>query len=555
MTPVQAAAIPLLLSHRDVVAEAVTGSGKTLCFGVAAVELLERDGGRCVVVAPTRELAAQSAEVMERLCAPRRVATCCGGSEDREVVDEDVVVGTPGRLREAIERGALETREVTLLVLDEADSLLALGFADEVNAILRRMPKQRRTALFSATQTRAVDDLAKAGLRNPATVRVTATTPLRNEYLILNVERKLAAVAALASGERKKVLVFFDSGAAVEYFHEVLATTQLRVEALHGKMTQKRRTLTWKAFRDATTMCLLCTDLAARGLDAPDVDLVVQFDPPHTPETFVHRVGRTARAGRQGAAVLFLAEPEDAYPELLRLKGVSDLTETSLDVDPTVVRQLRDRARLAASKDRGLMEKATRAFTAHVKSYNEHRLKYIFRWDKVDVLGALRLYGVLKLPKMPELAKPLADGRLAAFDRFDVATEDIPFADKRREKARLKRIRDQQRKDNKATMLAQHAAFKEAQRKKRAEDEVRRKRGRHQRILDEWDDLAKEERLAKKLKQGKITQDDFNAALLADDDDGDDDDNRQGRANSRKMKRKLKKRMAHYAASYHRRLR
>lgn len=583
MTPVQAATIPLLLKHRDVVAEAVTGSGKTLAFGVAGVELLQNNGkgSRFVCVAPTRELAAQTAQVMAKLgmC----VWTCVGGESPASSAtssEASCVVGTPGRLRESLENGKLSAREVCFFVLDEADTLLDMGFSEEINDILRKMPKQRRTALFSATQTSGVDELAKAGLRNPATVRVRleSTTPneIQNEFCVLSPRSKISTVVRLASRRDTKMLVFFDSCAAVDYFGLALRTCRpdLNVEALHGKMTQKKRTATWNRFLlPDNKSCLLCTDVAARGLDATDIDLVVQFDPPHNAETFVHRVGRTARAGRKGRALLFLEEHEDAYPELLRLRGVTTLGETDIDAasQEDDEEELRDAFRLAASKDRALMEKATRAFTAHVKSYNEHKLKYIFRWDKVDIGDIAWLYGILKLPKMPEISKAKAAGKKIIFDRYDVATSTVPFADKTREKARLKRNlkmsedvadvggandqssirKDLKRKNPAATTSASFVGGGAAD-----DDERKRakKKGRHAQILEEWEDLAKEERLAKKLRQGKISKLEYEAQVRGEE-EGETDETGgvhqqyQREKNTRKKKGLKTRRMAQYAAS------
>ncbi|KAJ8601286.1 hypothetical protein CTAYLR_007751 [Chrysophaeum taylorii] len=558
MTPVQAAAIPLLLSHRDVVGEAVTGSGKTLAFGVPAVEILGRKkqasrGTRCLCVAPTRELAAQTARVLAELCEPHAlvVATATGGESSGDPKG-DVVVGTPGRLAES----QLETRELEILVLDEADTLLDMGFAPQIGDILRRLPKQRRTALFSATQTRAVDELAKAGLRNPATVRVrlgTATPrELTNEVAVVPTAHKLACLVDVAA-RADKTLVFFDSCAAVEYFGLALKRVQqFPVDALHGKMTQKRRKAVWQTFATTQKMCLLCTDVAARGLDAA-VDLVVQFDPPHAPETFVHRVGRTARAGRRGAALALLADHEDAYTELLRLRGVH-VAETDPGDFEDAARELRDKVREAAIKDRALMELSTRAFTAHVKSYLEHRLKYIFRWEKVDIGATAKLYGLLKLPKMPEISKAKAEGRPIDFDRADVATARVPYADKVREQAR--QLRNAKPPKISVTRKRPAPPTDEHQKKKR-----KKKKGRNAQILEEWDDLAKEERLVKKLKKGKITKDDYYDALFRDDDDDDDDDgndddgraaNSQQRQRTKNIKKKTdlkNKRMAKYTAA------
>ena len=515
MTPVQAASIPLMLSHKDVVAEAVTGSGKTLAFGASAVELVARakaaePGARgpfCVCVSPTRELASQTFGVIEKLCGGlgQSAALVVGGAAvEQDAVVSDVVVATPGRLDDAMKRGKVDGRRVALLVLDEADMLLELGFAEELERVMKALPRQRRTALFSATQTRAVEQLARAGLRNPASVRVKVASKgastaaddgappsaaggpcslgkrvlppeLTNEFIVLRPEHKLAClIDVLRRGAYRKTLVFLDCCAAVDFFDRALTAVGLGrggddglpiVGALHGKMVPKKRRNVWAKFREPLVggmkrRALLCTDVAARGLDVGDVDLVVQWDAPQKPETFVHRAGRTARAGRPGTALLFLEDHEDAYPELLRLRGApateapskyaaakdDDDGEDDDDADGgeraaarAEAAALREKVVAAVVEDRALLEKGTTAFTSHVRAYLEHRLPFIFRWQKVDVGSVARLYALLKLPEMPELRKLAKQGKKIDFDRVDVKTGTIKFKDAHREAARQKR--------------------------------------------------------------------------------------------------------------------
>ncbi|KAH8064108.1 helicase [Aureococcus anophagefferens] len=440
MTPVQAASIPLMLGNKDVVAEAVTGSGKTLAFGASAVEL--------------------AFAVLRKLCAAKALAASLvvGGAAMEQAVRDDVVVATPGRLDDLLKRGAMDGRRVAVLVLDEADTLLELGFAEELERIMRALPRQRRTALFSATQTRAVAELARAGLRNPATVRVRVQRAeasgekrvlppeLLNEYVVLRPEHKLAALlAVLRERKPRKTLVFLSSCAAVDFFDRCLKAAAAafpddlpEMRALHGKMVPKKRRAVWAAFREVSAcvaerpVALLCTDVAARGLDVEDVDLVVQWDAPQKPETFVHRVGRTARAGRPGAALLFLERHEDSYSELLKLRGAPA-------------------------------------------------------------------------------------GEVAAPEEKRVRTGAIPFKDAKREAARQKRYAaEQETRKQKREELRAAAAGGDAPPKKPAakrDDGPRKRKGQHAKIMDEWDDLAAEERLHKRLKKGKISQDDFDAEL------------------------------------------
>ena len=548
MTPVQAASIPLMLGNKDVVAEAVTGSGKTLAFGASAVELVAAakanepgPGPRCVCVSPTRELATQTFAVLRKLCAAKALAASLvvGGAAMERAVRDDVVVATPGRLDDLLKRGAMDGRRVAVLVLDEADTLLELGFAEELERIMRALPRQRRTALFSATQTRAVAELARAGLRNPATVRVKVQRAeasgekrvlppeLVNEYVVLRPEHKLAALLAVLRARRpRKTLVFLSSCAAVDFFDRCLRAAAAafpddlpEMRALHGKMVPKKRRAVWAAFREvaAEPVALLCTDVAARGLDVEDVDLVVQWDAPQKPETFVHRVGRTARAGRPGAALLFLERHEDSYSELLKLRGAPAGEVAAPEGLEDAATAYHGALQAACVDDRALLEKGTTAFTSWVRSYLEHRLPFIFRWEKVDVGSVARLFALLKLPEMPELRKLAKAGKLTEFQRSDVRTGAIPFKDAKREAARQKRYAaEQETRKQKREELRAAAADGDAPPKKPAakrDDGPRKRKGQHAKIMDEWDDLAAEERLHKRLKKGKISQDDFDAEL------------------------------------------
>ncbi|WFD47978.1 RNA helicase [Malassezia furfur] len=383
MTPVQAASIPLFLSHKDVVAEAVTGSGKTLAFVIPILEILRRREVSlkkhelgAVIVCPTRELAEQTCGVLQRFLdaqpedtAPHGrvgpVQLVVGGlkvspAEDYRVFREngpDILVGTPGRMEELLKKPGVRTSELDVLVMDEADRLLDLGFVEPIRALLAYLPKQRRTGLFSATMTEALTELVRVGLRNPVRVVVKVETKakgsatrkdirmpatLHNFYHVSRPENKLAQLLRLLRREAQdgahKCIVYFATCAQVNYVFTLLsqhtkahpdATQGLQFFSLHGKQTTKRRHATFQAFANAHTdahdtdhmgamdaQCtvLLCTDVAARGLDLPDVDVVIQYDPPNDPKVFSHRCGRTARAGRTGRAIVLLHEGrEEGY--------------------------------------------------------------------------------------------------------------------------------------------------------------------------------------------------------------------------------------------------
>jgi ATP-dependent RNA helicase DDX55/SPB4 len=313
MTPVQGAAIPLFLRNKDVCVEACTGSGKTLAFLIPILQIILRRerplakkqiGG--LVIAPTRELATQIYQVAQFLftfVTTVRPFLLIGGSSVEEEVarfrgaGSDVIIATPGRLQDTMTRVEdFDVRELEVLVLDEADTLLDMGFHNTINDILSKLPTQRRTGLFSATQTKQVLALARAGLRNPVTIAVAigeankpqqTPTTLSNFYQLLTPEQKLPQLIAFVEAhQQEKLIIFCATCASVDFFSKLIpllpAMQQmgLEVEALHGRMAPKKREASYKRFVDQSRGILICTDVAARGIDIPDVDWIVQFDPP-----------------------------------------------------------------------------------------------------------------------------------------------------------------------------------------------------------------------------------------------------------------------------------
>ncbi len=311
-TPVQQATIPLLLSNKDVAVQAQTGSGKTAAFLVPAFELLLRsqetwrphDVG-CIVIAPTRELSSQIfavAQIMSPHVPGIIIISLTGGSDQVEAMKDfqehggNLVVATPGRLEHTMgSEGRFNVKKLELLILDEADRLLDMGFQACLNSILARLPKQRRTGLFSATMSTEVTALARAGLRNPRLVKVSVkgadlkqqATPLTltNDYMIVRPQDKLnQLVHFLVQHREEKCMVYLLTCAHVDYFGALLpllpGLEACSILSLHGKMVQKRRSKTYETFLSCAGGILLCTDVAARGLDIPDVDWIVQYDAP-----------------------------------------------------------------------------------------------------------------------------------------------------------------------------------------------------------------------------------------------------------------------------------
>ncbi|KAI9907108.1 hypothetical protein PsorP6_003938 [Peronosclerospora sorghi] len=577
MTPVQAATIPLFLSNKDVCVDACTGSGKTLAFVLPMVQLLQTklaDGSITVprhanvtkllsmIISPTRELARQIYECAENFFSsalPKvQLLLFVGGMS----IDEDlskiqaaigkcsVVIGTPGRTEDLLNRcigSSIETREFEMLVLDEADTLLDMGFEVSLNKILERLPKQRRTGLFSATQTQEVKALARAGLRNPATISVQVAnnnqvTPatLQNYFCLVGHDQRLSALHHFVQSKKgEKMIVFFSTCGSVDFFGRVLAELfksikEFSVVLLHGKMPQKKRTTNYDHFSTLKAGLLVCTDVVARGIDLPDVDWIVQYDPPQDPNFFVHRVGRTARAGRSGCALSFLSANEDAYVNFLTIRKVP-CEEMKLPLD--TMKDVLPKVKSLILEDRDLLEKGTKAFIAFVRSYKEHQCQFIFRFKELDLGAVARGFCLLQLPKINELRNMRID-----FEKADIKTADIKFKDKAREKERQKKLiafaKENEARDKRNTEVS------DKKRKRLLEEENQKqprrrekKKGLHQQIVEEWEELAEEEKLYKKLKKGKITEEEYEKSLLGKAPDSDHGNEEEDDQESRKKKK------------------
>jgi ATP-dependent RNA helicase DeaD len=320
-SPVQAQAIPILMAGGDLVAQALTGTGKTAAFGIPMAERLDPDVAAVqgVVMTPTRELAVQVAEQLYRLGRHRglRVVPIYGGQPiDRQIraLREGVqtVVATPGRLLDHMRRGTVNLGRVAIVVLDEADEMLDMGFLEDIEFVLRALPAERQTALFSATMPEPIRNLAVRYLRSPQAIElgrprgITVPT-IQQRYYEVPGRFKFEALVRLLDVEQPALaFVFCGTKRAVDEVAEGLRARGYRVEALHGDMGQPQRDRSIRALREGRAEVLVATDVAARGLDVEQVSHVINFDLPQDPEYYVHRIGRTARAGRGGEAITFV---------------------------------------------------------------------------------------------------------------------------------------------------------------------------------------------------------------------------------------------------------
>ncbi|XP_032287178.1 ATP-dependent RNA helicase DDX55 isoform X3 [Phoca vitulina] len=485
MTPVQSATIPLFMKNKDVAAEAVTGSGKTLAFVIPILEILLRREEKlkknqvgAIIITPTRELAIQIDEVLAHFTKPfpqfSQILWIGGRNPGEDVArfkeqGGNIVVATPGRLEDMFRRKAegLDlascVRSLDVLVLDEADRLLDMGFEASINTILEFLPKQRRTGLFSATQTQEVESLVRAGLRNPVRISVkekgvaassTQKTPsrLENYYMVCKADEKFnQLVHFLRNHKQEKHLIFFsvqvsisatilafcsclslpglkmatvmpaapsalktkeerqgegkgilhirraesflrspaspaDSGfhfrgqstcACVEYYGKALEALvkSVKIMCIHGKMKHKRNKI-FMEFRKLQSGILVCTDVMARGIDIPEVNWVLQYDPPSSASAFVHRCGRTARIGHGGSALVFLLPMEESYISFLEINQKCPLQEMKLQKNTG---DLLPKLKSMALADRAVFEKGMKAFVSYVQAYAKHECSLIFR--------------------------------------------------------------------------------------------------------------------------------------------------------------------------------
>jgi len=337
MTEIQARAIPPALAGRDVLGAAKTGSGKTLSFLIPAIEMLHslrfkpRNGTGVIVVSPTRELALQIFGVARELMEhhSQTYGIVIGGANRRAEAEKlakgvNLLIATPGRLLDHLQNTqGFVFKNIKALVIDEADRILEVGFEDEMKQIIKILPKEeRQTMLFSATQTTKVEDLARISLRaGPLYINVdhkqehSTVAGLEQGYVVCESDMRFKLLFTfLKKHPKKKIIVFFSSCNCVKYYSELLNYIDLPVLDLHGKQKQQKRTNTFFEFCNAKTGTLICTDVAARGLDIPAVDWIVQFDPPDDPRDYIHRVGRTARgANGKGKSLMFLQPNEVGF--------------------------------------------------------------------------------------------------------------------------------------------------------------------------------------------------------------------------------------------------
>lgn len=430
MTPIQKASLPASLRGRDVLGSARTGSGKTLAFLIPVLERLYRqrwshtDGLGALVVSPTRELAMQIFDVLRSIGGSHTFSAglVIGGKDLTHEQDRlrkmNILIATPGRLLQHLDQTVgFDASNLQVLVLDEADRILDMGFANTLNAILEHLPSSRQTLLYSATQTRRVKDLARLSLSDPALIAVqdpdatdptsssssSSSTPrhLEQFYMLVDLPRKLDMLFSfLRSHTQCKVLVFMSSCRQVQFAHEVFCKLRpgLPLLALHGKQKQPRRLKIFDEFRRSKHAALFATDIAARGLDFPAVDWVVQVDVPDSADTYIHRVGRTARYHAHGKALLFVL-PTEQNGMLAALERVH-VPITDIKARDAKLQSISPQLQAFLFQDVELKHLAQKAFVSYVRSVHLHKDKTMFQ---VAALPLNEFASSLGLPGAPKI--------------------------------------------------------------------------------------------------------------------------------------------------------
>ena len=332
-TPIQAEAIPPALLGKDILGTAQTGTGKTLCYGIACLnKLLTDKSSGALIVCPTRELAVQVGEVLTGLIEPKmniKSATLIGGESMQKQLRQlrrrpRLIIGTPGRLNDHLQRKSLKLNETYFLVLDETDRMLDMGFTPQIEQILRYVPKRHQTLLFSATLPQNITRIAERYLNEPIRIRVGSTTTpitkIKQEVIQVSEGDKYNVLLNQLHSRKGSILLFVKTKRNADKMVEKLRKDDHSCDCMHGNLRQSKRQRTLIAFRSEKIRILVSTELAARGLDVPSIQHVINYHLPQVPEDFIHRIGRTARAGAEGCALTFIT-PNDRqmWNEIQRL--------------------------------------------------------------------------------------------------------------------------------------------------------------------------------------------------------------------------------------------
>ncbi|XP_058455793.1 probable ATP-dependent RNA helicase DDX10 [Malaya genurostris] len=424
-TAIQRESILPALLGKDVLAAAKTGSGKTLAFLIPVFEKLfasqwtRLDGLGALIITPTRELALQIFETVAKIGKHHDFTTglIIGGQnlkfERNRLHQLNIIICTPGRLLQHMDQNPLfDCTNLKILVLDEADRCLDMGFEMAMNSIIENLPKQRQTLLFSATQTKSVKDLARLNLKDPVYIapheseKYTTPNRLQQNYIAIELGDKLTMLwSFLKAHPKQKIIVFFATCKQVKYFYEIFRKLRpsILLLPLYGGMNQEKRNKIYAEFCARSNVCLMATDIASRGLDFPKVNWVVQLDCPEDATQYIHRAGRTARLNTSGESLLVLLPQEESGVMCMLEKAKVPINQINIDEKQLFSPLVKIQSFLAQSPD--LKEMAKRAFVAYVKSVALMKDKTVFDVSKLDLERYAKSLGLLVTPRVRFLSK------------------------------------------------------------------------------------------------------------------------------------------------------
>ncbi len=355
-TPVQAQTIPLTRSGKDILAQSQTGTGKTIAFAIPAVERIQPDANniKVLILSPTRELAQQCGDEIRKLSPymPHiKTADIYGGADYRTqfrlLRGANIVIGTPGRIMDHMKRGTIKLNNLEMIILDEADEMLNMGFKEDIETILHDAPEERQTVLFSATVPKAILNITKEFQKDPVQINLVQNKAtlkeIKQTYVDVKKQHKDSALKLLIAYHKpQRAIIFANTKSMVDELVEMLGESGCTAQGIHGDMKQGQRTSVMASFKNGKTQILVATDVAARGIDVSDIDFVFNYDIPRMSEYYVHRIGRTGRAGRTGTAVTLCCSRQEVVTikrlahklqsdiELMTLPGISDIKQNYL---------------------------------------------------------------------------------------------------------------------------------------------------------------------------------------------------------------------------------
>jgi ATP-dependent RNA helicase DDX18/HAS1 len=416
-TEIQSKCIPLGLEGRDIIGNAKTGSGKSLAFLIPAIEHLIKtrpeDGINCtraLVLTPTRELALQLYNIAKDLLTYHSDLNCAliMGGANRRVESEklkkgvSLIIACPGRfLDHLVNTKGFDATNISMLIIDEADDILKIGFEKELREILSLLPKSRQTMLFSATISPKVEDLITLSVKNYEFVGIKSkeatVSTLEQGFVMTEPDKKFRFLFTfLRNNLNKKIMVFFSTIKAVEFYSYLLNYVDTPCMSIHGDQKQQKRSTTYLEFCNLEKGILLCTDVAQRGLDIPDVDWVIQYDPPHDPQEYLHRVGRTARGAKsKGKALLVLLPCEVG---MIRYLKSNKININEFQFDEKKLRNVQDQLEKLVQNNHYLYTSSVDAYRSFLHSYVAHTLKDVYDINNLDLAKVCRSFGLTSPP-------------------------------------------------------------------------------------------------------------------------------------------------------------